>query len=61
MNIFQSGKLTWWQVSLLKWSVLLMGLAIGANWPEVFAPHTVLLVVVSLVVGVYLAFIWFKK
>jgi hypothetical protein len=48
-------------MSLLKLTVLLIGIAIGANWPVFFAPYTLKLVLVALVLGLYLAVIWFKK
>lgn len=61
MNIFKSGTLKWWQVSILKLAVLCIGIAVGAHWPLVFAPHTVTLVVVGIVLGLYLLFPWFGK
>jgi uncharacterized membrane protein YgaE (UPF0421/DUF939 family) len=61
MNIFTSRSLAWWQVSVLKLAVLLIGIAIGANWPLFFAPYTLKLVLVGLVLGIYVAFVWFKK
>ncbi len=61
MNIFKSTKFTWWQLGMLKWATLLFGLAIGATWPQVFAPYAGILLVVSLVAGVYLGIVWAKK
>lgn len=61
MNIFKSGTLTWWQVGVLKVSVLCIGIAVGANWPDVFVSHTLLLVAVGIVLGLYLLFPWFGK
>jgi hypothetical protein len=61
MNIFKTKSLTWWQVSLLKICVLAFGLAIGANWPELFVGYTTLLVTITIVLSIYLAFVWFKK
>lgn len=61
MNIFKSGTLKWWEVSLLKISVACIAVAIGATWPAVFAPYARALVVIGLTIGIYLAFVWFKK
>ena len=61
MNIFKNYNFTWWQAGILKVSVVCIGVAIGANWPDVFAPYTVLLVLIAVVLGLYLTFITFKK
>jgi hypothetical protein len=61
MNIFKTKSLTWWQVSLLKMCVLAFGLAIGANWPTLFIGYTTLLVTITIVLSIYLAFVWCKK
>jgi hypothetical protein len=61
MNIFNTGTFTWWQIGILKASVLCAGIAIGANWPGVFAERTLLLVGIAVVLGLYLAFVWFEK
>ncbi len=29
MNIFTSTKFTWWQLSMLKWAVFCIGIAVG--------------------------------
>jgi hypothetical protein len=46
----------WWQVGILKAALLLIGIAIGANWPEVFAPYITVLVIVGLLLGAYIAY-----
>ncbi|CAN5711124.1 hypothetical protein BH11PAT2_BH11PAT2_08770 [soil metagenome] len=61
MNIFKSTNFTWWQLGLLKWAVLFIGIAIGATWPEVFAPYASLLVVVGLVISLYLVIVWYRN
>ena len=53
--------LTWWQLGLLKLAVLVLGIAIGANWPEVFMQYTVVLVTVGLLLSIYLTVVWFKR
>jgi hypothetical protein len=61
MNIFKSGTLKWHQAALLKVSVLAIGIAIGANWPELFVGYTIELVLIGVVLGLYLVPIWFKS
>jgi len=61
MKIFRDYTLTWWQTGMLKVSVVCIGIAIGANWPEIFVKYTALLVIVAVVFGIYLAVISFKK
>lgn len=60
MNIFKSTKFTWWQLGILKWATLFFGLAIGAMWPEIFAPYAKMLLVIGVIAGIYLGFVWFK-
>lgn len=53
--------LKWWQVSLLKICVLAFGLVIGANWPEIFVGYTIVLIVITVVLSIYLAFVWLQE
>jgi hypothetical protein len=59
MNIFSPTTFTWWQLGLLKWAVLLIGIAVGALWPAVFAPYAAILTVVGLIISIYLGIVWF--
>lgn len=61
MNIFKSTKFTWWQIGMLKWTGLLFGIAVGTTWSDMFAPYVNILFVVSIVMGIYLLFVWLKK
>jgi hypothetical protein len=61
MRIFTSSTVTWWQVGILKLSVLSIGVAIGAAWPAVFSPYTAVLVGVGVVLGLYVGYVWMKK
>lgn len=61
MNIFTHGSYRWWQVGLLKLSVLSIGIAIGANWPAIFLPYTTMLIGLGIVLGLYLGFAWFRN
>jgi hypothetical protein len=61
MNITKNTTFTWKQMGMLKFSVLFIGIAIGANWPAVFVPYTAALVIVGLVAGIYLSVIWYRE
>jgi hypothetical protein len=58
MNIFKTTTLTWWQVSMLKWAVFLIGIAVGATWPGIFAKFTVSFAVIGLLLSLYLFKVW---
>jgi hypothetical protein len=61
MNLFKTGRLTWQQVAVLKLALLLVGIAIGANWPSTFAPYTLLLLVVAVLLGLYIKWVWVRQ
>lgn len=60
MNLFKSTKFTWWQLGLLKWAVLFIGVAVGATWPELLAPYALVLLVIGLIISVYLGVVWLR-
>jgi uncharacterized membrane protein YgaE (UPF0421/DUF939 family) len=47
--------------TLFKIALLAIGIAVGANWPQVFAQYTRILVIIGLAIGIYIAFVSFKK
>ncbi len=61
MNIFKPTSFTWWQLGMLKWAVLCIGIAIGAHFATVFTPYVVVLIMVGLVLSLYLAIVWLKN
>lgn len=61
MNLLKSETLTWWQMGILKLSVLFIGIAIGANWPSAFVPYSALIVLLGLCGGIYIGYIWFYE
>ena len=61
MNLFKSFTLKWWQGSLFKISIVTAGVAIGAYWSEVFSPYLVLLILVAVVSGTYISYVWWKQ
>ncbi len=60
IHIFGKKALTWWQVGILKISVLSAGILVGALWHEVFVPYSGPLLVLALGTGVYSAYVWGK-
>lgn len=61
MNIFKSFTLKWWQGSLLKIAMIAGGVAIGAYWSNFFAPYLIQLIVVALVAGAYISYVWWRQ
>ena len=61
INIFKNFTLKWWQTGLFKWSVLALGVVIGATWPDLFSAWRTALLILVLVPGLYLAWIWWKQ
>ncbi len=61
MNIFKSFTLKWWQGSLFKISMIAGGLAIGAYWYQIFTPFLALLVVIAVIPGLYVSYVWWKQ
>ncbi len=61
MDIFKQTTLTWWQIGLLKWAVLLIGIAIGATWSEFFVQYALVCFVVGLFFSAYVGYVWFRQ
>ncbi len=61
MKITKTVRFKWWQVSLLKISVLSLGIIIGSLWPETFLPYLTHLFILMVALGVYLGLIWWKQ
>lgn len=61
MKIFESTTLTWWQVGMLKWAVFLIGISVGATWPEIFARFTTPFLVIGILFSIYLFKVWLKN
>jgi len=59
MNIFGTYALKWWQFSILKLSLLSLGIYIGATWPIFFASWAMWLLVIFIVTAVYLIYVWY--
>ena len=61
MNPFKTKATPWWELGLVKFSALCFGLAVGATWPDLFAPYKLALLLASVVAGLSVAYWWFKK
>ncbi|MDO8513942.1 MAG: hypothetical protein Q7S50_00145 [bacterium] len=61
MDILQNSTFAWWQVVLFKLSVATFGIAIGVYWQNVFLPYLTALLVVAVVSGLYVGYVWFKQ
>ena len=61
MNIFKTFTLKWWQGSLLKISMILAGIAIGSTWPSLFNRWVVVLWSLSIILAVYITYVWWSQ
>lgn len=61
MSFFDNKTFTFWQVGILKISVLCFGLAIGSYWPRVFAPLIPVLIVICAAAGLYIVYVWMRQ
>ena len=61
MNIFKTFKLTWWQASIFKISVISLGIAIGAYGADFFTEYIADFLGISIIAGIYILYIWWKQ
>lgn len=61
MNVFKSFTLKWWQGSLLKVSMITLGIVIGATWPDIFYAWRLGLLLVFALPSAYLGWIWWRQ
>ena len=61
MDILKDSTFTWWQVGIFKLSFVPFGIAIGAYWQAVFLPYLTALLVVAVVSGLYVGYVWLKQ
>ena len=61
MNVLKNLTLHWWQTSVFKLSLISLGVAIGATWPELFVSWRIALLAVALIAGGYITCVWFRQ
>lgn len=61
MNPFHDYTFQWWEVSILKFALLLFGIAIGAYWSDIFTDWIVLIFILALILGIYSSYAAFKQ
>jgi hypothetical protein len=61
MTLFRSVTFTWWQVGLLKMSLLSLGVVVGSTWPDLFVGWRDLLAILFVVPAFYLTYLWFRQ
>jgi hypothetical protein len=61
MTPFRTLSFTWWQVGLLKFSLLALGLAIGSMWPAVFVRWRDVLLVLFVGPVFCVTYVWLKQ
>lgn len=61
VKIFRSYTFAWWQLSLLKISLLALGLAVGSTWPELFASWRELLLILFVGPAFYVSYVWIEQ
>lgn len=48
-------------IALIKFTMLLIGIAIGTKWSYVFEPYLLIMTVIALSMGFYSFYSWLKK
>ena len=61
MKILKDVQLKWWEVGIIKWSALFIGVAIGAYWSNIFGPYVAWFALIGLALGFYALYFWLKK
>ena len=58
MNIFKSFTMKWWQGTLFKWSMVSLGIVVGAAWPVIFNFWRTELLLLFILPTIYVTWIW---
>jgi hypothetical protein len=60
MKLFKSKMLQWWEIGVIKFAVLCIGIAVGAHWYPFFFVHAKIILLVGLAAGLYALYFWLK-
>ena len=60
-DMFRDYTMRWWQVSLLKVSMVAFGLAVGATWPGAFEGWLLWLWLIFLLPAAYLSYVFYPQ
>ena len=61
MRIIKDYTMRWWQVSLLKVSMMAFGLAVGATWPGAFEGRLLWLWLIFALPAAYLGYVFYPE
>lgn len=59
MQLFRNYTMAWWQVGLLKFYVMVVGLIVGSYFADYVLPYMKLLLVLFVVLAVYFIYMMF--
>lgn len=61
MNIFKNTTFSWWQLSIFKTAMFLIGIAVGAFWSEFFKQYVSIIAFIGIALALYITYIWVKR
>jgi len=64
MKLFKPFTLKWWQLGLLKLSLICLGIIIGISWPDFFLTHPQSIVIITILFilpAIYISSVWWKR
>ena len=61
MKLFQDSSWKWWQLKLIAWGGVLVGLALGIQFSQQLADWLGLLWASALIIWLYVVAVYFKK
>jgi hypothetical protein len=61
MDMLKQSTFTWWQLGLLKWSVFLIGIAVGAYFHIVFIKYVFVFASIGLILAFYVGSVWLRQ